>query len=105
VAKGGEEVTLPFDEGGEHEAGSALPTDDTLARAPSNTAAATMAQVAGRVADYAQAWGVSIPADCSPATKAQVAYWRELCGAITLTGADGMGIVTGPRVLLPRNQR
>jgi hypothetical protein len=36
-----------------------------------------------------------------PATKAQVAYWRELCGAISLTGAQGMRDDGWPADLAP----
>jgi hypothetical protein len=54
-----------------------------------------------RLTEHAQAWGITIPADFTPATKAQVAYWRELCAAISLTGAEGMRDASWPAALAP----
>ncbi len=59
------------------------------------------AEAAARLADYAQSWGITVPADFTPATKAQVAYWRELCGAISLTGTEGMHDGDWPADLAP----
>ncbi len=61
----------------------------------------TRQTAAARLADYAQSWGITIPADFTPATKAQVAYWRELCGAISLTGTEGMRDGSWPADLAP----
>jgi hypothetical protein len=96
-----EKVTLPFDEAGGKDAGSAVATDGALALLHADAAAATAAQAAMRLAEYAQAWGITVPADFTPATKAQVAYWRELCGAISLTGTDGMTDTDWPAELAP----
>jgi hypothetical protein len=101
VAEQVEKVTLPFDEADNNDATSALSTEGALALAADGTAAATTAEVAQRLADYAQAWGITIPTDFTPATKAQVAYWRELCGAISLTGIEGMRDVSWPADLAP----
>jgi hypothetical protein len=46
-------------------------------------------------------WGLTIPPDFTPATKAQVAYWRELCGAISLSGTVGMQDTAWPADLAP----
>ncbi len=96
-----EKVTLPFDEGSEYDPGSALATDGALALLPADTAAATAAEAAMRLTDYTQAWGITIPTDFTPGTKAQVAYWRELCGAISLTGTDGVRDTDWPADLAP----
>jgi hypothetical protein len=85
-----EKVTLPFDESGESNAGSAPATDGALALASGDAAAVKAAEAAARLADYAQAWGITVPVEFTPATKAQAAYWRVLCGAISLTGTEGM---------------
>jgi hypothetical protein len=91
-----ERMTLPFDEADEDDAGSALTTEGALAFLSADTGAAT-----ALLADYAHSWGITIPADFMPATKAQVAYWRELCGAISLTGAEGMMDGAWPTDLAP----
>jgi hypothetical protein len=96
-----EKVTLPFEDGGEDGPGAAPPTDGALALSPSDTAADSAEDAAKRLAEYAQAWGITIPADFTPATKAQVAYWRELCGAISLTGVEGMRADDWPADLAP----
>ena len=81
--------------------GSAPATDGALALSSADTAEANAEDDAARLAEYAQAWGITIPADFTPATKAQVAYWRELCGAISLTGTDGMRDGDWPADLAP----
>ncbi len=81
--------------------GSVPATDGALALSPADSAGAKAAEEAARLAEYAQAWGITIPADFTPATKAQVAYWRELCGAISLTGADGIRDSGWPADLTP----
>jgi hypothetical protein len=96
-----EKVTLPFDEVGEQDPGSAPATDGALALVPADAPEATAAANAARLVDYAQSWGISIPANFTPATKAQVAYWRELCGAISLTGSEGMQDAAWPADLAP----
>jgi hypothetical protein len=96
-----EKVTLPFDENGEHDTGSALPTDGALALSSADATGASAGEAAARLADYARAWDITIPANFTPATMAQVAYWRELCGAISLTGADGMRGSDWPPDLAP----
>jgi hypothetical protein len=96
-----ENVTLPFDDGGEDKPDSPPPTDSALALAPGDTPAVRDADITARLADYTQSWGITIPVDFTPVTKAQVAYRRELCGAITLTGADGMGDRSWPSGLIP----
>jgi hypothetical protein len=45
--------------------------------------------------------GIDIPEGFVPATKAQVAYWRQLCGAIHERGAKGMGDTDWPPELAP----
>jgi hypothetical protein len=45
--------------------------------------------------------GITIPADFTPATKPQVAYWRELCGAISLRSTVGMSDTDWPADLSP----
>jgi len=90
VAEQVEKVTLPFDVTGEGDMLAAPTTDGALALSSAETAAVKAAEIAMHLSDYAHAWGITIPADFMPATKAQVAYWRELCGAISLTGTDGM---------------
>jgi hypothetical protein len=96
-----EKVTLPFDEGGEKSVSSAPSIDGALALSSGDDAATTPSETATRLANCARIWGISIPADFTPATKAQVAYWRELCGAISQTGADGMGDGRWPEDLAP----
>ena len=96
-----EKVTLPFAEDGENAPGSALATDGALALSSAGDAPATMAADAARLAEYVQAWSIAIPADITPATKAQVAYWRELCGAISLMGTEGMCGGSWPADLAP----
>ena len=54
-----EKVMLPFDEAGEHDPGSAPATDGALALLPADTAASHAAETAARLADYAQAWGIT----------------------------------------------
>jgi hypothetical protein len=90
VAEQVEKVKWPFEEVGAEDAPSALVTNGALALSPVETACADTAAEAVRPAEYAQSWGITIPADFTPATKAQVADCRELCGAISLTGVDGM---------------
>jgi hypothetical protein len=93
-----EKVTLPFDEAGEGDTLTAPITDGALALSPVEDASVA---AAARLADYVQSWGITIPADFSRATKAQVAYWRELCGAISLTGTEGMHDSGWPADLAP----
>jgi hypothetical protein len=99
-----EKVTLPFDEAGENDPDCAPAADGALALLPADTPAVPATEGALRLADYAQAWGIMIPADFTPATKAQVAYWQELCGAISLSGVDGMRDGNWPADLVPRSQ-
>jgi hypothetical protein len=96
-----EKVTLPFDEAGENGPGSAPAIDGALALSPLGTAEANAAATAERLADYAQSWGITISSDFIPATKAQVAYWRELCGAISPRGVGGMQDSDWPTDLTP----
>jgi|GEM_PF-906008 len=99
-----EKVTLPFEEAGGNDPGSAVATDGALALASADTLADTVVartMAVARLADCAQSWGITVPADFIPATKAQVAYWRELCGAISLTGTEGMRDDTWPADLAP----
>jgi hypothetical protein len=96
-----EKVTLPFDDGGEEGRGAVSPTDGALALWSADTPSAKAEHTATRLANYAQSWGISIPAHFTPATMAQVAYWRELCGAISLTGTDGMHDGDWPADLAP----
>jgi hypothetical protein len=93
-----EKVMLPFDEAGEGDTLNATTTDGALALTPAEDASVAAAE---RLADYAQSWGITIPADFTPATKAQVAYWRELCGAISLIGMEGMHDCGWPADLAP----
>jgi hypothetical protein len=99
VAKQGENVMLPFDGPGEDDSGPAFRAHGALALLPADPATATEAAI--RLADYAQAWGITVSADVTPAAKAQVAYWRELCGAIALVGRNGMGDSGWPADLAP----
>ena len=62
MAKQVEKVMLPFEEDG--------------ALALSSADAAKGAAEAERLVDYAHTWGITVPADFTPATKARVAYWR-----------------------------
>src|SRR5262249_371519 len=105
VADEVEKVTLLYDEVDEqpceYDGAQADATDGALALLPADTATANTAEEATPRAECAQAWGISIPADFTPATKAQVAYWRELCGAISLTGKDGMRDTDWPTDLAP----
>jgi hypothetical protein len=96
-----EKVTLPFEEAGQNDPGSVLSTQGALALVPADTDDATAAEAAARLAEYAQAWGITVSSDFAPATKAQVAYWRELCGAISLTGPVGMRDGNWPADLAP----
>jgi hypothetical protein len=93
-----EKVTLPFEEEGADGAVDASTTDGALALTPTVDATA---EAAARAAENAAAWSLAIPADFTPATKAQVAYWREVCGAISLTGKDGMCDGKWPADLAP----
>jgi hypothetical protein len=45
--------------------------------------------------------GIELPEGFVPATKAQVAYWRQLCGAIHGRGTAGMGDTDWPPELAP----
>jgi hypothetical protein len=90
-----ERVTLPFDDG---DTANPQATRGELALVPEDNA---VADVADRAAENARAWGLIIPTDFTPATNAQVAYWRELCGAISLTGKDGMRDTDWPADLAP----
>jgi len=101
VAEQIEKVTLPFDEAGANDTGSTPGTDGALALSSGDTAAVKAAETGAHLADYAQAWGITVPADFIQATKAQIAYWRELCGAISLTGTDGMRDGAWPADLAP----
>ncbi|HEV8191850.1 MAG TPA: hypothetical protein VGP82_10255 [Ktedonobacterales bacterium] len=47
------------------------------------------------------AHGIEIPERFVPATNAQVAYWRQLCGAISERGSRGMGETDWPPELAP----
>jgi hypothetical protein len=96
-----EKVPLPFDEPGGSDVLTTPPTDGALALSPAGIADANAADAAMRLAECARAWGIGIPANFTPATKAQVAYWRELCGAISLTGIEGMGDGNWPADLTP----
>jgi hypothetical protein len=96
-----ERVTLSFDESGENDAGYALATDGALALSPGDTAESNAAETAACLANYAQSWGITIPPDFTPATKAQVAYWRELCGALSLKGTEGLRDTDWPADLAP----
>jgi hypothetical protein len=98
VAAQVEKVMLPFAEVGVVDTSPA--TDGALALSSADSAAVNAAEAA-RLADYAHSWGITIPADFTPATKAQVAYWRELCGAISLTGTKGMQDAAWPADLAP----
>jgi hypothetical protein len=96
-----EKATLPFDDGDENGSGSAPAIDGALALLSASAGDGTAAAEAVRLADYACSWGIAILASFTPASKAQVAYWRELCGAISLTGADGMRDSDWPADLAP----
>jgi hypothetical protein len=92
-----EKVTLPFEDGAAN-AAAVLVMDGALAL----TSAEDPSEIAAvRAAGYAQTWGLTIRADFTPATKAQVAYWRELCGAISLTGTAGMRDGAWPTEVAP----
>jgi hypothetical protein len=93
-----EKVALPFEEA--NDASTAPATDGALALSATDTAAAESAE-ASRATENARAWGLIIPAGFIPATKAQVAYWRELCGAISATGTEGMRDSDWPADLAP----
>ena len=101
MAEAVEKVTLPFGVPGQEGSGTTPPTDGTLALSSADAAKANAEETVARLAEYAHSWGISIPADFTPATKAQVAYWRELCGAISLTGTDGMRDGSWPMDLAP----
>jgi hypothetical protein len=94
-------VTLPFEETGENDPGSAPATDGALALVPADTSETNATATAARLAEYAQSWGIPIPPEFTPATKSQVAYWRELCGAISLTSTEGMRDGSWPADLAP----
>jgi hypothetical protein len=93
-----EKVTLAFEDVATGNATDAPMMDGALALTsaedPSEIAAA-------RAAEYAQAWGLTIPANFTPATRAQVAYWWEVCGAISRTGKAGMRDDAWPAELAP----
>jgi hypothetical protein len=93
-----EKVTLPFDDLDQLDTGSGLDTDGALAL--TLTEDAGVAAVT-RLDDCARLWGITIPAGFTPATKPQIAYWRELCGAISLTGTEGMRDGAWPADLAP----
>jgi hypothetical protein len=94
-----EKVLLPLKEAGQGDTSFPPTTDGALA--PPDTVAEKAAEEAARLADYVHSWNITIPADFTPATKAQVAYWRELCGAISLTGTEGMKDGAWPTDLAP----
>jgi hypothetical protein len=96
-----EKVMLPFEEAGQVDAGGARVTDGELALSPADTLEVNAAESAARLADYAQSWGITIPGNFRPATKAQVAYWREMCGAMSLSGTEGMKDAAWPADLAP----
>jgi hypothetical protein len=97
----GEQAMLPFDETGENARASASARDGAIALSSSDTAEVNAAETVSRPGAYPQAWGIAIPPDFIPATKAQVAYLRELCGAIALTSMDGMHDTGQPTDLVP----
>lgn len=45
--------------------------------------------------------GIEVPDGFVPATKAQVAYWRQVCGALSLCGATGMRDTDWPPDVAP----
>lgn len=47
------------------------------------------------------ATNIAKPDGFTPATKAQVAYWRQLCGALSVRGSAGMGDADWPPELQP----
>jgi hypothetical protein len=96
-----EKAMLPLDETGVIDTLTTLPTEGALALSPADTTTATSADASAHLADCAQAWGITIPVGFTPATKAQVAYWRELCGAISVTGPEGMRDSDWPADLAP----
>jgi hypothetical protein len=96
-----EKVTLSFDEHGVGNVVPTLATDGALALSPADSADAKGASEAARLADYAHSWSISVPPNFTPATKAQVAYWRELCGVLSLTGIEGMRDGNWPEDLAP----
>src|SRR5262249_46296634 len=102
MSKQSEKVLLPFDEGGVDAPGADAPIQGalalSLAKAPG---AGETAEGAAYVATLAAAWGITVPADFTPATKAQVAYWREVCGTISLMGKIGMRDGAWPAELTP----
>jgi len=102
-----EKVTLPFEDMGSSDPASEPVTAGALALLPGGGGPAPLASAedaigaAPRAAGHAHAWGLTIPSDFTPATKAQVAYWRDLCGAISLTGTTGMRDGAWPADLAP----
>jgi hypothetical protein len=93
-----EKVTLPFDEAGDSSALTTPTTDGPLAL---TSVSDRSADVAAHAAANAAAWGLTITPTFTTATKAQVTYWRELCGAISLTGKAGMRDNDWPADLVP----
>jgi hypothetical protein len=67
VAEKVEKVVLPFDEGNDNASGSGVATDGAFALSSVDSA---VAAATARLADHAQAWGITIPMDFTPATKA-----------------------------------
>jgi hypothetical protein len=101
-----EKKTLPLDGVDADVAPRVARTEGALALSPVEAEAvkaeeAKTEEAAARLAEYAQAWGITVPPDFTPATKAQVAYWRELCGALSLTGRIGMRDDAWPIELAP----
>jgi hypothetical protein len=96
-----EKMTLPFEEAGAPDTATGFATAGALALSSPDAATPNVAEVAARLADYAQSWGIIVQADFTPATKTQVAYWRELCGVISLAGKDGMSDSEWPADLAP----
>jgi hypothetical protein len=93
-----EKVMLLFEELSAVDGSNTSAMDGALAL--SSTEDPSVAATA-RAAEYAQEWGITIPGNFTSATKAQVAYWRELCGAISLQGKAGMRDGAWPVELAP----
>jgi hypothetical protein len=98
-----EKVTPPVDGGDANGTPLVARTEGALALSPVGAEAAKAEEAAARLAEYVQAWGLTIPPDFTPATKAQVAYWRELSGALSLMGKIGMRDGAWPIELAPSN--
>jgi hypothetical protein len=97
-----EKVTMPFDEAGVDAPAADAPIQGTLAPSPVEAPVSdATADAAARAATNALAWGLTIPPTFTPVTLAQVAYWRELCGAISLKGKAGMRNGEWPAELAP----